>query len=62
MTITCQLCKEDDETFQHFLIDCKFVEDARQPILSGFLRNLNHLIEKHPVNTELYQCSASERQ
>ena len=48
----CQLCKEDDETLQHFLIDCKSLEEARQPILKDFVRVLNYLIVKHPVSAE----------
>ena len=48
----CQLCKEDDETLQHFLIDCKSLEEARQPILKDFVRVLNDLIVKHPVSAE----------
>ena len=48
----CQLCKEDDETLQHFLIDCKSLEEARQPILKDFVRVLNDLTVKYPVSAE----------
>ena len=48
----CQLCKEDSETLQHFLTDCKSLEYARQPILIDFVRVLNGLIEKHHVSAE----------
>ena len=48
----CQLCNNDDETLQHFLTDCKSLEDARQPILIDFVHVLNDLIEKHPVSAE----------
>ena len=48
----CQLCKEDDETLQHFLIYCKSLEETRQPILKDFVRVLNDLIVKHPVSAE----------
>ena len=48
----CQLCKEDDETLQHFLLDCKTLEEARQPILIDFVRVLEELINKYPVSAE----------
>ena len=47
----CQLCKED-ETLQHFLINSKSLEDARQPILGDFVRILSDLLVKHPVSAE----------
>ena len=42
------ICNEDDETPQHFLVECKkYLEKAGQPILRDFLRVL-----KHPVSAE----------
>ena len=34
----CLLCHEEDETLQHFLINCKSLEDISQPIINDFLR------------------------
>ena len=34
---------EEDETLQHFLIDCKSLQDIRQPIISDFLRVVGDL-------------------
>ena len=48
----CQLCKEDDETLQRFLLDCKTLEGARQPILTDFVYVLEELINKYPASAE----------
>ena len=39
----CLLCHEEYESLQHFLTDCKSLEDIRQPIMSDFLRVLGDL-------------------
>ena len=52
MNPVCQLCKEDDETLQHFLINCKSLKYSRKSIVSDFVRVLNDLIVKHPVSAE----------
>ena len=44
----CLLCHEEDEP-QHFLIDCKSLEDIRQPTISDFLRVLGDLNTRYSV-------------
>ena len=45
----CLLCHEDDESLQHFLIDCKSLEDIRQPIMSDFLHVPGDLHTRYSV-------------
>ncbi|MCG8048991.1 MAG: reverse transcriptase domain-containing protein [Candidatus Thiodiazotropha endolucinida] len=45
---TCPLCNNGDETLQHFLIDCKTLDDTRKPILDDFLCVLNELLIESP--------------
>ena len=44
----CQLCWSADETLQHFLQDCLFLENTRKPNISD-LTVLNKLLEVCPL-------------
>ena len=42
----CLLCKEDDETTEHFLLQCSSLDSTRQPIIDDIL----HTCENHDIN------------
>ena len=37
MKATCLLCNNQDETLDHFLLDCEKLQDVRNPIISDLL-------------------------
>ena len=41
----CQLCWNADETIQHFLLDCSYLENVRKPIISVIKTQLGELQE-----------------
>ena len=45
----CQLCWSAEETLQHFLLDCSFLENTRKPIISDLKTILNKLLEVCPL-------------
>ena len=45
---TCQLCKERDETMQHFLFSCPKLTGARQPQLQQIIDIVQHLEKSEP--------------
>ena len=45
----CQLCWSADETLQHFLLDCSFLENTRKPIISDLKTVVNKLLEVCPL-------------
>ena len=41
---TCQICKIEDETLEHFLLKCKELDQSRDPIMQDILQVINELI------------------
>ena len=46
---TCQLCNSASETLQHFIIDCKFLESVRDPVLFDTKKVIKVLLDICPV-------------
>ena len=46
---TCQLCNTASETLQHFIIDCKFLESVRDPVLFDIKKVIKALLDICPV-------------
>ena len=46
---TCQLCNAASETLQHFIIDCKFLESVRDPVLFDTKKVIKVLLDICPV-------------
>ncbi|MCG7875776.1 MAG: reverse transcriptase domain-containing protein [Candidatus Thiodiazotropha endolucinida] len=50
---TCQLCRMDNETIQHFLLNCKELDTVRKPILNDFLNIRRELIVTYPLVADI---------
>lgn len=50
---TCKLCNEEDETFEHFLLDCTALHISRKQLLVDITNRCNKLIALLNVNDNL---------
>ena len=42
---TCQICKVEDETLEHFLLQCNELDQFRDPIIQGILQVISMISE-----------------
>ena len=48
---TCLLCGDAEEDMVHFIVQCSFLEDERQPLLSNIIQCIPLVYQTHPSQT-----------